>query len=249
MKTKTTTKKSHSETDCNLINAGIDIIVNDESKLGVRSREIDVLADNVRLRNTVAKLKQTIKHRNLSAISAVQIGDEWEFEDNIRGEIVKETCPPRVFCIKFGDTIRTFIDPIITSASGLSLSREKCSCYPDREFLRVRNNDITLTFMSPTNKVESTHLVGKAAFVAQHQIDHLDGITLPLVGLEIFEDFDQATEEERQSIIDMYLESLDLRLKNLNKEIEEDEILSKTANAIKFMEKVQKGEIELDINK
>ena len=103
-----------------------------------------------------------------------------------------------------------------------------------------------MVYMTPMNKVESTHLVGKAAFVAQHQIDHLDGITLPELGLEIFDDFDQATDEERQQIIDMYLESLDLKLKDLRKEIDEDETLSKTNDAITFMEKVQRGEITLE---
>lgn len=219
-------------------------ICTDDEKLGVRSREVDALADNERLRNTISKIKQTIKANNLTALSAVQIDEEWEFEDKIKGEIVKETCPPRIFCIKFGDTIRTFIDPIITNAKGLSLSRERCSCYPNREFLRVRNNDIIMMYLTPMNKVESTHLVGKAAFVAQHQIDHLDGITLPELGLEIFDDFDEANDDERQQIIDMYLESLDLKLKDLKKQIDEDEILSKTNNAIEFMEKVQKGEIE-----
>lgn len=219
-------------------------ICTDDEKLGVRSREVDALADNERLRSTISKIKQTIKANNLTALSAVQIDEEWEFEDKIKGETVKETCPPRIFCIKFGDTIRTFIDPIITNAKGLSLSRERCSCYPNREFLRVRNNDIIMMYLTPMNKVESTHLVGKAAFVAQHQIDHLDGITLPELGLEIFNDFDEAKDEERQQIIDMYLESLDLKLKDLKKQIDEDEILSKTNNAIEFMEKVQKGEIE-----
>ena len=221
-------------------------ICTDDEKLGARSREVDALKDNDRLRNTISKIKQTIKANNLTALSAVQIGEEWEFEEKIKDEVIKETCPPRIFCIKFGDTIRTFIDPIITNAKGLSLSREKCSCYPNREFLRVRNNDITMTYLTPMNKVESTHLVGKAAFVAQHQIDHLDGVTLPELGLEIFDDFDQATDEERQQIIDMYLESLDLKLKDLKKQIDEDEVLSKTNDAIEFLTKVQKGEITFE---
>lgn len=221
-------------------------ICTDDEKLGARSREVDALKDNDRLRNTISKIKQTIKANNLTALSAVQIGEEWEFEEKIKDAVITETCPPRIFCIRFGDTIRTFIDPIITNAKGLSLSREKCSCFPNKEFLRVRNNDITMTYLTPMNKVESTHLVGKAAFVAQHQIDHLDGVTLPELGLEIFDDFDQATDEERQQIIDMYLESLDLKLKDLKKQIDEDEILSKTNNAIEFLTKVQKGEITFE---
>lgn len=220
-------------------------IINDEEKLFVRSREVNVLEDNKRLRDSILKLKDAIRENNLTAVSSVQIGDEWEWEDKFQEQTSKSYAPPRIFCIKFGDKIRTFIDPIISSAKGLSLSRETCHCFPNREFIRVRNNDIVLTYFTPMNKVESTHLVGKAAFVAQHQIDHLEGITLPELGLEIFDDFDQATDEERQQIIDAYLDSLDLRLKEFHKEVETDKDLQDMSNAIDFLTKVQRGEIEL----
>ena len=95
-------------------------------------------------------------------------------------------------------------------------------------------------------KTESRKIVGLAAYVFQHELDHLDGLTLADIGLEVGEDFDKATDEERNEVINAYLDSLDIKQKQLEKEIEEDEDLKQTANAIKFMEAVQKGEVKLD---
>ena len=84
------------------------------------------------------------------------------------------------------------------------------------------------------------------AVAFQHELDHLDGLILSDVGLEIGEDFDNAPQEEKDEVIKAYLDSLDLKLKDLNKEIEENDELKQTNNAIKFMEKLQKGEITFE---
>ena len=89
-------------------------------------------------------------------------------------------------------------------------------------------------------------MFGMAACVFQHELDHLDGLILSDVGLEIGEDFDNAPQEEKDEVIKAYLDSLDLKLKDLNKEIEENDELKQTNNAIKFMEKLQKGEITFE---
>ena len=49
-------------------------------------------------------------------------------------------------------------------------------------------------------------------------------------------------------MIKAYLDSLDIKVKELKKEIEEDKDLRDLDNAIELMEAVQKGEIEL-VNK
>jgi hypothetical protein len=87
--------------------------------------------------------------------------------------------------------------------------------------------------------------MGVAAKVFQHEMDHLDGLLLSDIGLEIDEMFDNATEEERMEVINMYLDSLDIKQKEIDKEIQEDEELKKISDGIDFMTKVQKGEVQL----
>lgn len=72
-------------------------------------------------------------------------------------------------------------------------------------------------FQNPMDKPISRRLVGLAAIVYQHEIDHLNGLLLSDFGIEIDEDFYNASEEERQELIEPDLDTLDLKQKELIK--------------------------------
>lgn len=206
-------------------------IITDEEKLSIRCDEVEPRKENKIMREIIIELKKVMREKGLSSLSANQLGYD-----------------KRIFCIAFksGNDIRSYVNPIIVNAKGLELSREFCSSLPDKQFIRPRNNEIIATFMTPLGKVETQKFVGRAAIVFQHELDHLEGILLSDIGLEIDGDFDNATDEEREEVIKYYLESLDLKEKELNKEIEETPELKQISNAIDFMEKVQKGEINVE---
>lgn len=205
-------------------------IITDLEKLGYRSyeNELDVRKGNKEVRDIVIELKNTMREKGLTSLSAPQIGHM-----------------KRIFVIDFSGDMRSFINPIISRANGLTLSREKCSSIPNKEYIRIRNTDIDVTYMTPMGKIESKRFFGLAAIKVQHAIDHLDGLLLPDVGLEVDEDYDNATDEEKTQIIDMFLESLDIKRKNIQKDIEEDKDLKQLSDAINFMTKLQKGEVQL----
>ena len=102
-----------------------------------------------------------------------------------------------------------------------------------------------VTYQTPIGKIESRRFVGLAATTVQHEIDHLDGILLSDIGLEVDSNFDDIPDEERRKIIDMYLDSIDLRAKDARKMIDEDPELQQAEKAIEFMTKVQTGEVTL----
>lgn len=207
-------------------------IVTDLEKLSNRCDEVDVRKNNEAVRETVVELKQTLREsKNGVGLAAPQIGKK-----------------ERIFVINFNGDIRAFINPIITQTKGMSINREGCLSLPDKEYLVPRYNQIEVMYQTALGKPESRKMVGMAAYVFQHELDHLEGITLADIGLEVGEDFDNATDEERQQVVEMYLESLDLKRKELQKEIEEDTELKQTADAIDFMTKVQKGEVQVEIN-
>ena len=155
-------------------------IVTDIEKLGDRAIEIDPRKQGKLVQEITLALKNTIREKNITSLSAPAIG-----------------FPYRIFCVSFdnGNNVRTFINPIISNASGFELSREKCTSIPGKEFIRPRNNKITFIYMSPMGKIESRSVAGFTAKVIQHEIDHLDGLLLSDIGLEIDEDFDKASEE------------------------------------------------------
>ena len=101
-------------------------------------------------------------------------------------------------------------------------------------------------YQKPTGEVETRQFIGMAAVKVQHEIDHLDGMLLTDIGLEIDDDFEKATEEERNEVVEAYLDSLDIKLKALKEEIEADPVLKEMNEGINFMESVAKGETKLE---
>lgn len=211
--------------------SGTKDIITDEVILSERAEEIDTLHDSQLLQEIVKYLKRTLRKRDdLFALSAPAIGYN-----------------KRVFCMKFeNDQIKTFINPVIESYSpnGMQLSREKCSSVPGKEYIRVRNNDIRVMYQRPTGDAESNRLLGKAALVFQHEMDHLEGVLISDIGLEVIPEFDAATDEERSEVIKEYLDSLDIRLKQTNEEIQNDPELKQIDDATKFMTGVLTGEVK-----
>lgn len=197
-------------------------------KLG-RSEEVQLNDDNKLIREIVANIKRTMRKNNLVSLSAPAIGYN-----------------KRIFCIDFSDQeIKTFINPLVTRAEGIELTREVCSSIPGKEFIRPRNSLIEVMYQTPLGKIKSRIFKGLAAHVIQHEIDHLDGVTLADIGLEIEDDFNTATDEEKFEIINMYLDSLDLTKSELEKDFTQDESLRKEYEADKFVELLAQGKIEV----
>lgn len=205
-------------------------IITDYEKLSERCNEFELVKNNKEVQKIILHLKNTIRaNEGMLGLSANQIGFN-----------------RRILCLNFNGDIRSFINPIITNAGGLELSREKCHSIPGKEFIRTRHSKVNVTYQTPMGKIESVELIGVAAQIFQHHLDHLDGLLLSDVSLEIDEDFDNATDEERQEVIDMYIDSLDLTRKKIETEINNDPQAKEMQDAIKFFQSVQSGETELE---
>lgn len=195
-----------------------------------RAQEIDYEKEGKLLREITGNVKRTMRKKNLISLSAPGLGYN-----------------KRIFCIDFSDEeIKSFINPVISNAEGLQLVREQCSSIPDKEFLVPRNEIIDLMYSTPTGQIKSKRFKSVAAYVVQHEIDHLNGVNLEDIGLEVDSDFDEATEEERQEIINMYLDSLDLRQKYLEEVINEDDELHIVSERLRFVEALAKGDIAFE---
>ena len=201
-------------------------IVTDYEALSERCDEFDITKKGGEAQAITLCLKNTLRaHSDMVGLSANQIGYD-----------------KRIICLNFNGDIRTFINPIITKVDGFELSRETCHSIPGKTYIRTRYNKIDITYQTPLGKVESIELLGLAARIMQHHIDHLDGLLLSDIGLEIDADFDAATDDERKEVIDMYLDSLDLKRKEIDAAIKDDKDAQQISDAIRFMESVRKGE-------
>ena len=207
-------------------------IITDTEQLSNWCVEIDPVKEGKLAQEIILSLKATMREKNLQSLTAPQIGYD-----------------RRILCLRFGDNdYRTFINPSIDNNSGITMSRESCSSIPNKEFIIPRFSKIRLYFVTPLGKIEQANLVGRAAYVFQHAMDHINGILVSDIGLEIDELFDNATDEEREEVLKMYVESLDLRQKELTKEISETKELKDIDDAIKFMNSVKDGSTKLAVS-
>lgn len=210
-------------------------IITDEEVLSKdRATEINPASEGKLTQEITLALKKTMEANNLISLTAPQIGYD-----------------RRVMCLKVDNTYKTFINPVyqIVSANegknALGLNREKCTSLPSREFIRPRYDKIIVFYVTPLGQPTSIQVSGAVSALFQHCIDHLDGLLLSFIGLEVDEQFDKASKEEQQEVIDMYMDSLDLKHKVLVDEINNDEDLKQTYDAIRFMEGVRDGTVKL----
>lgn len=197
--------------------------------------QLDVWCDEVSLpreaktaQEIVLNLKETIREHNLPSLSAPQIGYN-----------------KRIFVVNFNGDLRSFINPVITKADGITLSDEVCPSLPGRRFVRPRNNTIVVAYQTPLGRAEVHKFLGLAAIVIQHELDHLNGLLLSDVALEVDSHWDEATQEERDEVLAAYLDSIDLKKKVLHEQIEDNKDLKQLSDGIRFLEAVASGEVKL----
>lgn len=204
-------------------------IITDFDKMRDRADEVDLRKEGAKVREIILDLKDTIRKNNLVYLTAPQIGY------NVR-----------VFCINYSGDIHTFVNPIVATAKTLQMSIETCKSIPDKRFMIPRANDVLAMYETPLCKVETKKLTGLSAFIYQHCMEHLDGIAISDIGLEIDELYDKASDEEKGELIKRYIDALGIKQKNIEEEINKDKNLKEASDAMKFAEEVAKGNVTLE---
>jgi peptide deformylase len=201
-------------------------IITDPEKLSDWAEVIHPKKEGKLCQQIIGELKATMRANNLEYLTAPQIGYN-----------------KRVFCIRFNNKdYRTFLNASISNTVNITIAREECNSIPGKRFIIPRFNTVEVIYYTPMGEIEARKVMGRSAHILHHCVDHLDGTLTSDIGLEIDDLFDNATDEEREEVIKMYLEALDLRQKELQEEIQSDGELKKMSEAIDFMESVRKGE-------
>lgn len=201
-------------------------LVFDLDKLHERVDEVNP----INAQKTVSELRVKLKkYPDLIALSAPQIG-----------------IAERVIAIKFNNNvIKEYINPVVLKSDGLHLVREKDISIAEKEFIIPRPNKLYIRYQTEYAKPEENILKDSVAEIFDRMMNYLDGITMDDIGLEVLPEFDEATDEEKQEIIDMYLKSLKDREELLQDNINEDKDAKELQDAIKFMAAVEEGKVEL----
>lgn len=204
-------------------------IITKIDEIEYRSDECDVRKESQAIRAAVVDLKDTMVQNKLPELSAPQIG-----------------IPVRVIMLNIDGSYKALCNPLITKASGFSISREVDPCFPGKAFLVPRCTNVTVNYMNPLGKPESRTLLGYGAYLLQQGVDHLEGILLSDVGMEVDEDFDNASEDEKAEIIKLLLDSLNVKYTEIQKDIENDPEAKKLQDAIRFIQARESGQIQIE---
>jgi peptide deformylase len=178
----------------------------------------------------IEQLKKTMEnHPEVLALSAPQIGVD-----------------SRIFCIRFNDSIKTFINPIVTKKSNYVVKPETFVSMPGKEILITRPEELTVVYYTEDFKYEENKLLGSAARLFDQHCQLLDGVLPSDLGLVSDVETDgslaELSEEEITQVIEIYKQFIKAKTASLQKQIEEDEDVKKQYNALKFTEKVINGD-------
>lgn len=151
----------------------------------------------------------------------------------------------RIFCLRFSDQIKAFINPIITKKSGLNIVIEICASMPGKEIVIGRPEEVTVVYYNEDFKYEDNKLIGVAASMFDQQAQLLDGVLPSELGLVSDVEEDGKIEEaDLAEIIPFYKDTfLPSRLASLKDVIESDEEAKKGYQQLKFTEGVINGRI------
>lgn len=177
----------------------------------------------------ITELKAVLEaDSNLFAVAAPQIGFN-----------------KRIFCLRFNDQIKTFINPIVTKKKGLSITVENCASMPGKEVVIGRPEEITVVYYNDDFKYEDNKLIGVAASLFDQQVQLLDGVLPDELGLVSDIEADGKIEnEDLEEIIPFYKDTfLPSRLGSLKAAIDSNEDAAKSFKQLRFTEEVINGRI------
>jgi len=208
-------------------------IITDLEKLQVAAEPLEFLTEKgVEKEEGEAIIKQLKEvldtNKTIVAIAAPQIGIN-----------------KRIFCMRFNDQIKTFINPVVTKKLNYVIQPETFSSMPGKEILITRPEEITVVYYTDEFKYEENKLLGIAARVFDQHVQLLDGITPDALGLvsDIEEDGTlwDLTEDEMKEVTEIYKKYINAKTKALEAEIKGNPELEKKYRELQFTEKVITG--------
>lgn len=167
-------------------------------------------------------------HKDIIALAAPQIG-----------------IGKRVFALRFDNTIKFFVNPILTKKQKYSLGVETFASMPGKEIFTSRPEEVSVVYYTEDFKYEDNKLLGPAARLFDQQCQLLDGVTPDEIGLvsDVEEDGPLAdlTEGEWKELIEIYKQFVKAKSGSLESAIQEDEDYAKQYKSLKFTEAVING--------
>lgn len=153
----------------------------------------------------------------------------------------------RIFGIRFNETIKFFINPIVTKKSGLVIAPEIFLSAPGKEYLIGRPKEVTVIYTNQDFAYEDNKLLDGAARIFDQMIQLLDGVLPNDLGLESDIELDgslaNASEEELAEYCEIWKQYVKIKLSKLEEEINSNEISKNVYQELRLSEMVINGKV------
>ena len=149
------------------------VVKNDMAFLGKKSRPVTDFDE--KLATLVDDMRETLRKEQGAGLAAPQVGILRRlFIADIHGD---------------GSDYKEFINPEILSATGKNdRYYEGCLSFPGRTFRIVRANKVKVRAQNVKGETFEFTADDFLARCLLHEYDHLEGITIPMIGEEVFGD-------------------------------------------------------------
>lgn len=206
-------------------------LVKKADKLSNRLDEFNIMENKEAVDEVVASLTEYLDaHDLIKGIAASQLGYD-----------------KRAFALKFKEGVQVYFNAMVTHSDGLHTSVEDDPSIPDRKFLVCRNDNITINYQTQAGVYEETRFTYKdGGDLVQHLVQLTDGLLISDFGMEVFDDFLEATEEEQQEVAKLYLDHIKTQSEQIQKEIDADPEAKRIQDAISFITKAAAGEVQIE---
>lgn len=172
--------------------------------------------------------KAMAEDSSITALAAPQIGEN-----------------KRIFCIRFDENIKTFIDPIIIKKSNFAVAPEVFLSMPGKEILISRPEEITVVYYTADFKYEENKLLGPAARIFDQCVQLLEGILPDDLGLvsdiEADGSLSDLTEDEAAELLEFYKTYVATKAGIMTDQIKNDPELRDQYRQLDFAERVTTG--------
>ncbi len=149
------------------------LVKNDMTFLGKKSRPVEVFDE--KLATLIEDMRETLRKEQGAGLAAPQVG------------ILRRIFIADIHCD--GTEYKEFINPEIISATGKNdRYYEGCLSFPGRSFRIVRANKVKMRAQNVKGEWFDFSAEDFVARCLLHEYDHLQGVTIPMIGEEVFDD-------------------------------------------------------------
>jgi peptide deformylase len=152
-------------TDINTLRRGTDAVVRQPAS----PVPTDTITHRTQLAELVATMRTVMHEANGVGLAAPQIGRSMQ-----------------VAVISYNDTELAWANPVIEASGGEDTALEGCLSLPDQVHRVARSEWVTVrAFNIDTGTSDIWELSGWVARIAQHEIDHLNGLLIDHTGTQV----------------------------------------------------------------